>query len=95
LAEKLIRLSGYTPYEDIKIEFTGLRPGEKLYEELTLSEEEGEMQLTANNKIFVLPPVQFDSKKLEQGLKALRHVNEDNVRDLLRDLVPNYHEAER
>ncbi len=94
LAEKLIRLSGYTPYEDIKIEFTGLRPGEKLYEELTLSEEAGEMQLTANNKIFVLPPVQFDSKKLEQGLKALRHVNEDNVRDLLRDLVPNYHEAE-
>ena len=95
LAEKLIRLSGYTPYEDIKIEFTGLRPGEKLYEELTLSEEEGEMQLTANNKIFVLPPVEFDNKKLEQGLKALRHVNEDNVRELLRELVPNYHEAER
>ena len=94
LAEKLIRLSGYTPYVDIKIEFSGLRPGEKLYEELTLSEEEGDMQLTANNKIFVLPPIDFDTKKLEQGIKALRHVNDDNVRELLRDLVPNFHESE-
>ncbi len=93
LAEKLISLSGYKPYEDIKIEFTGLRPGEKLYEELTLSEEECEMQLTANNKIFVLPPVEFENEKLEQGLEALKNVNKDNVRDLIRSLVPNYRET--
>ena len=90
LAEKLITLSGYKPYEDIKIEFTGLRPGEKLYEELTLAEEESEMQLTANDKIFVLPPVEFDSKKLEGGLERLKEANRQNVRTLLLELVPNF-----
>ena len=90
LAEKLITLSGYKPYEDIKIEFTGLRPGEKLYEELTLAEEESEMQLTANDKIFVLPPVEFDSKKLEEGLERLKEANRQNVRTLLLELVPNF-----
>ncbi len=90
LAEKLITLSGYKPYEDIKIEFTGLRPGEKLYEELTLAEEETEMQLTANDKIFVLPPVDFSSEKLEEGLAKLRDANRHNVRELLLELVPNF-----
>lgn len=90
LAEKLITLSGYKPYEDIKIEFTGLRPGEKLYEELTLAEEESEMQLTANDKIFVLPPVEFSSKKLEEGLEKLKEADRHNVRDLLLELVPNF-----
>ena len=90
LAEKLITLSGYKPYEDIKIEFTGLRPGEKLYEELTLAEEKSEMQLTANDKIFVLPPVEFDSKKLEEGLERLKEANRQNVRTLLLELVPNF-----
>ena len=91
LAEKLITLSGYKPYEDIKIEFTGLRPGEKLYEELTLAEEETEMQLTANDKIFVLPPVDFSSEKLEAGLSKLKDANRHNVRELLLELVPNFH----
>lgn len=90
LAEKLITLSGYKPYEEIKIEFTGLRPGEKLYEELTLSEEEGEMQLTCNDKIFVLPPVDFSSEKLEEGLENLKTVNRFTVRDTLLSLVPNF-----
>ena len=90
LAEKLITLSGYKPYEDIKIEFTGLRPGEKLYEELTLAEEETEMQLTANDKIFVLPPVEFSSEKLEEGLDKLKEANRHNVRTLLLELVPNF-----
>lgn len=90
LAEKLITLSGYRPYEDIKIEFTGLRPGEKLYEELTLSEEESEMQLTANDKIFVLPPVDFSSERLEKGLERLRGADRTNVRELLLELVPNF-----
>lgn len=90
LAEKLITLSGYKPYEEIKIEFTGLRPGEKLYEELTLSEEECEMQLTCNDKIFVLPPVDFSSESLEEGLEKLKAVNRYNVRDTLLSLVPNF-----
>ena len=90
LAEKLITLSGFRPYEDIKIEFTGLRPGEKLYEELTLAEEESEMQLTANDKIFVLPPVDFSSQKLEEGLEKLKEANRHNVRELLLELVPNF-----
>lgn len=90
LAEKLITLSGYKPYEEIKIEFTGLRPGEKLYEELTLSEEECEMQLTCNDKIFVLPPIDFSSERLEEGLEKLKSVNRFNVRDTLLSLVPNF-----
>lgn len=90
LAEKLITLSGYKPYEEINIEFTGLRPGEKLYEELTLSEEECEMQLTCNDKIFVLPPVDFSSERLEDGLEKLKEVNRYNVRDTLLSLVPNF-----
>jgi len=90
LAEKLITLSGYRPYEDIKIEFTGLRPGEKLYEELTLAEEETEMQLTANDKIFVLPPVEFSGEKLEKGLEKLKSADGTNVRELLLELVPNF-----
>ena len=90
LAEKLITLSGYKPYEDIKIEFTGLRPGEKLYEELTLSEEEMQMQLTCNDKIFVLPPVNFSSERLEEGLEKLKNVDRLTVRETLLSLVPNF-----
>lgn len=93
LAEKIISLSGYKPYEDINIEFTGLRPGEKLYEELTLSEEEGKMEMTANNKIFVLPPVRFDDDNLEKGLEQLKKVNGDTVREVIKELVPNYREC--
>ena len=55
LAEKLIRLSGFEPYEDIDIQVTGLRPGEKLYEELLLSEEG--LQETTHDKIFVGHPM--------------------------------------
>ncbi len=91
LAEKLITLSGFRPYEDIDIQFTGLRPGEKLYEELTLSEEKTEMQLTCNDKIFVLPPIDFSSEKLEEGLEKLKNVDKYTVRSTLLGLVPNFH----
>ncbi len=90
LAEKLITLSGFKPYEEIDIQFTGLRPGEKLYEELTLSEEKTEMQLTCNDKIFVLPPVDFSSEKLEEGLESLKNVDKRTVRSTLLSLVPNF-----
>ena len=61
LAENLIRLSGFKPYEDIPIEFTGLRPGEKLYEEILLNEEG--MKKTANKKIFIGKPIELDTEK--------------------------------
>lgn len=92
LAENLIRLSGFTPYVDIDIKFTGLRPGEKLYEELSLPEEMGGRQMTANNKIFVTSPIDFSEEELLKALEELRCVNKGNVRQLLKKIVPNYTE---
>lgn len=66
LAENLIRLSGFKPYEDIPIEFTGLRPGEKLYEEILLNEEG--MKKTANKKIFIGKPIELDTEKFHENL---------------------------
>lgn len=90
LAENIIRLSGFVPYKDIDIVFTGLRPGEKLYEELSMDEEIAGRKRTANNKIFVTPPVNFSNEKLEKTLRKLRSADANNVRDLLREIVPNY-----
>ena len=90
LAENIIKLSGFIPYKDIDIEFTGLRPGEKLYEELTMDEEMSGRKKTANNKIFVTPPVDFADEELETALDRLRECNMGNVRELLRSIVPNY-----
>ena len=90
LAENLIRLSGYKPYSEIGIEFTGLRPGEKLYEELVLEEESNERRMTANNKIFVTKPLEMDDELFEQKLEQLRNAKEDEIRDLLKEIVPNY-----
>ena len=67
-------------------------PGEAGYEELTLDAEMAGRKKTANNKIFVPPPLDFSDQKLEQSLKALRHAKPDNVRELLQKIVPNYHE---
>ena len=92
LAEKIIKLSGYVPYKDIDIVFTGLRPGEKLYEELTLTEEMAGRKKTANNKIFVTPPLDFSDEKMEKALKKLRSATNENVRELLTEIVPNFHE---
>lgn len=90
LAENLIRLSGYKPYSEIAIEFSGLRPGEKLYEELALEEESNERRMTANNKIFVTKPLEMDDGLFEQKLEELRNANESDIRRLLKEIVPNY-----
>lgn len=92
LAENLIRLSGYKPYSEIPIEFSGLRPGEKLYEELVLEEENNERQLTCNNKIFVTKPLQVDDNWFEEKLEELKQADAQNVRRLLKEIVPNFKE---
>ena len=92
LAENLIRLSGYRVGEDIKIEFTGLRPGEKLYEELLMDEEV--MRETANKLIHVGKPIEIDEMKFFQQLKRLKEESKNESRDirpLIREIVPTYH----
>lgn len=91
LAENLIRLSGYVPYEDIQIEFTGLRPGEKLYEEL-LMKEEG-MQDTPNRLIHIGKPIEFNMEEFKQQLEDLyTMVNKDSeaIREMVQMIVPTY-----
>ncbi len=90
LAENLIKLSGFEPYKDIEIQFTGLRPGEKLYEELSMEEELDERQKTGNDKIFVTKPLAIDDEQLEKDIKAIADLKPDEVRAYLKRLVPNY-----
>lgn len=90
LAENLIRLSGFEPYKDIEIQFTGLRPGEKLYEELSMEEELDGRQKTGNDKIFVTKPLAIDDVQLEADIKAINELNPEEVRAYLKRLVPNY-----
>lgn len=90
LAENLIRLSGFEPYKDIEIQFTGLRPGEKLYEELSLEEELDERKKTGNDKIFVTKPLEIDDEQLEKDIKAIAELQPEDVRAYLKRLVPNY-----
>ena len=96
LAKNLIRLSGYRVDEDIKIEFTGLRPGEKLYEELLMAEEG--LTETANKLIHIGKPIEIDEMKFFVQLKELKEASnsEDNdIRPLVQAIVPTYHYGER
>lgn len=90
LAENLIKLSGFT-VEEIGIEITGLRPGEKLYEELSMDTELETRQKTANEKIFVNQPTEINKGQFFKMLETLKDINEDNVREKLKLFVPNYH----
>ena len=91
LAKNLIRLSGYKVGEDIEIEFTGLRPGEKLYEEL-LMDEEG-LQDTENSLIHIGKPIEIDEMKFYAQLKALKEESKNecsDVRAMIHEIVPTY-----
>ena len=95
LARNLIRLSGLEPDVDIKIEYTGLRPGEKLYEEKLMSEEG--LTRTANELIHIGKPVEFDEDKFLNSLNDLMKVsyeNTDAIRLMVEELVDTYHPNE-
>ena len=93
LAKNLIKLSGFT-VDEIGIEIMGLRPGEKLYEELAMESEIATRERTANEKIFVTQPIDIDDEQFEKMLESLNDINDDNVREKLMAIVPNYHPAE-
>ena len=92
LARNLIKLSGYRPDKDIKVVYTGLRPGEKLYEE-KLMDEEG-MQKTANDLIHIGKPIPFETevffKQLEELMKAA-YSNKRDIEERVAEIVPTYH----
>ena len=93
LAENLIKLSGFIPYKDIEIKFTGLRPGEKLYEEL-LMDEEG-LQKTDSEKIYIGAPLKMNKNTFFDHLSALKQIaysnNSENLVQALIDMVPTFH----
>lgn len=93
LAENMIKMMGYKPYEDIQIKFTGLRPGEKLYEEL-LMKEEG-LKKTDNNKIFIGKQMTIDTDKFTKDLEEMREIcatnDKSRVIEKLKVLVPTFH----
>lgn len=92
LAENLIRLSGHVPGEDIEIKYTGLRDGEKLYEELLISEEG--IQKTQNNLIYIARPMEFDSDRLFNRIDYMRTIMEGatgrEIVDIVKELVPTF-----
>lgn len=95
MAKNLIKLSGYRVDEDIKIEFTGLRPGEKMYEELLMNEEG--LTETANKMIYIGKPIEFDDSAFVIQLEKLRQASldeEGDIRAAVREIVPTYHSGE-
>ena len=92
LAKNLIRLSGYTLGVNMEIKYTGLRPGEKLYEEL-LMDEEG-LQDTANKMIHIGKPIEFDKEHFEEKLVKLKETayseDQDDIRECIKEIVPTY-----
>lgn len=91
LARNMIRLSGFVPDVDIKVEYTGLRPGEKLYEEKLMAEEG--MQKTSNDMIHIGVPIPMDTGRFFTQLESLMdaaYKNKKDIRERVQDLVPTY-----
>jgi len=92
LAEELIRLSGFIPYEDIEIVFTGLRPGEKLFEELSIEGED--MQRTNHPKISVWKNIPMDRDRLQTAIRELVTIAQSQdhheIARKIKQLVPEY-----
>lgn len=92
LAENLIRMYGKVPYKDVEIRFTGLRPGEKLFEELLMNEEG--LKSTENKKIFIGNQIAIDEKVLLEKLDKLQRFADENdsdaVVEMLADIVPTF-----
>ena len=100
MAIKLIKLSGLEPDVDIQIKVTGLRPGEKLYEELLMAEEG--LTETKHDKIHVARPSDIDMEKLEANLAKLQHLldntnneQKDEIKDVISEVVPTYRNLEK
>ena len=92
LARNMIKLSGYKPNVDIKIQYTGLRPGEKLYEEKLMAEEG--LLRTKNELIHIGKPVPFDVDQFLSSLERLMdaaYLNSPDIRGLVQEMVPTYH----
>ena len=93
LAKDLVKLSGFVPDVDIKIEVTGLRPGEKLYEEVLMSEEG--IKKTSHNKIFVAKPASYNIEELKKEFKELDTLcqigDDEGIIKKLSEVVPTYH----
>jgi FlaA1/EpsC-like NDP-sugar epimerase len=92
MARNLIKLSGFKPDEDIKIVYTGLRPGEKLYEEL-LMDEEG-IQKTKSKKIYIGHPIELDVEKFKSQLVELKEIcregDKGDIENMLLKIVPTF-----
>ncbi|MBO4980351.1 MAG: polysaccharide biosynthesis protein [Lachnospiraceae bacterium] len=95
LATNLIKLSGYKVGEDIEIKFTGLRPGEKMYEELLMNEEG--LTKTANKMIYIGKPIEFDEERFLEQLKKLGEEAKSETADIrkaVKEIVPTYRYSE-
>ena len=91
LAQRMIELAGFVPDKDIKIEYTGLRPGEKLYEEKLLAEEG--LIRTQNRLIHIGQPIEFDEDKFYIALDEMKKIMSDDscdIRAIVKSVVPTY-----